>query len=393
VLVFSWSIGRAAGADEKRPSIAVVPVGVEGKLSSEARERLERRLVDGLKRGDLTVTDPASTSEKAPSAASCAEAKCVADLTKKAGVDLAVITSVTVDGRDYRVTMEIFDDSGRSVARVSEACRVCGLEEVGELISDEAATLSAKIGSLVHGQPVILVSSEPPGARVRVDGKLAGTTPATLELAPGQHTLRVGKPGFIAQERKIDMLVGVREEISLRLQAEPSTNAVLVLKSAPTGAEVHVDGELAGTTPLEYPVKPGRHKVRVALSGYRGETREVVVVPDEREQVGFNLSPAGRAATIWGAVSAGAGLASLGAGIALLAINGREDASDCTGDNVDIDGDCKYRYETLPGGIAATAVGAVLAGVGVGLLILGRKRARRARASVGPGTIQMAVRF
>jgi hypothetical protein len=393
VLVLTWSIGRAAEADDKRPSIAVVPVHVQGELATEARARLEQRLVDGLERGSLAVSDSARTSEKAPSAAGCRSAECVADLTRKAGVEFAVITTVTVDGRDYRVSMEIFNASGKSVAQVSEACRVCGLEEVGELVSDEAATLSAKIGSLVRGPPVIVVRSEPPGARVRVDGKLAGTTPATLELAPGKHTLRLGKPGFIAQERKLEMVAGVREEISVRLQVEPDTNAVLLLKSAPTGAEVHVDGELAGTTPLEYPVKPGRHKVRVALVGYRGETREVVVVPDEREQVGFNLAPAGRAATIWGAVSTGTGLASLGAGIALLAINGREDTSDCSGDNVDIDGDCKYRYETLPGGIAATAVGAVLTGVGVGLLIHGRKRARRARASVGPGTLQVAVRF
>jgi hypothetical protein len=393
VLVLAWSIGRTAEAEEKRPSIAVVQVRVQGTLASEARDRLEQRLVDGLERGNLAVSDPARTSAKAPSAADCNDADCVSDLTKKTGVEFALFTTVEVDGRDYRATMEIFDENGQSVARVSESCRVCGLEEVGELISDEAATLSAKIGSLVRGPPVIVVRSQPTGARVRVDGKLAGTTPATLELTPGKHTLRVGKPGFIAQERKVDMVAGVHEEISLRLQVEPNTNALLVLESAPTGAEVHVDGELAGTTPVEYPVKPGRHKVRVALAGYRGETREVVVVPDERERVGFNLARAGRAATIWGAVSTGAGLASLGAGIGLLAINGREDTSDCSGDNVDIDGDCKYRYETLPGGIAATAVGAVLTGVGVGLLIHGRTRARRARASVGPGTLELAVRF
>ena len=44
---------------------------------------------------------------------------------------------------------------------------------------------------MVKSQGVMLVSSEPSGASVNVDGKTAGTTPITLRLTPGAHRVSV----------------------------------------------------------------------------------------------------------------------------------------------------------------------------------------------------------
>ena len=44
---------------------------------------------------------------------------------------------------------------------------------------------------LQRSEGVLLVSSEPPGALVMVDGREMGTTPARLRLASGQHRLAV----------------------------------------------------------------------------------------------------------------------------------------------------------------------------------------------------------
>jgi hypothetical protein len=44
---------------------------------------------------------------------------------------------------------------------------------------------------MVKSQGVLLVSSEPSGARVSVDGKTMGSTPITLRLTPGAHRVSV----------------------------------------------------------------------------------------------------------------------------------------------------------------------------------------------------------
>jgi hypothetical protein len=40
------------------------------------------------------------------------------------------------------------------------------------------------------------VPSTPDGAEITVDGKLMGTTPSTLHLPAGDHTIRLEKAGF-----------------------------------------------------------------------------------------------------------------------------------------------------------------------------------------------------
>ena len=66
----------------------------------------------------------------------------------------------------------------------------------------------------------------------------------------------------------------------------------------------------------------------------------------------------------------------LGGGIALLAIDGRPYKQDCSGMNVDVDGRCRYRYDTLAGGAALTGVGiaAFVVGISTGLVVFSRKR-------------------
>ncbi|HXE91253.1 MAG TPA: PEGA domain-containing protein [Terriglobales bacterium] len=63
------------------------------------------------------------------------------------------------------------------------------------------------------------VSSEPSGADIEVDGAFVGSTPSTLELAPGEHVISVKKSGYKAWERKLKITGG-----SIRLHAELEKN-------------------------------------------------------------------------------------------------------------------------------------------------------------------------
>lgn len=57
-------------------------------------------------------------------------------------------------------------------------------------------------------------------------------------------------------------------------------SAALDVASTPGGASVFVDGASVGVTPIKIMLKPGAHRLRVALSGYL-PTEQAVEVPAE----------------------------------------------------------------------------------------------------------------
>lgn len=69
-------------------------------------------------------------------------------------------------------------------------------------------------------QGTLAVSSTPPGADVEVDGAFMGNTPSQLNLAAGDHTIKVSKSGFKPWERKLKVSGG---SINLNAELEQAT--------------------------------------------------------------------------------------------------------------------------------------------------------------------------
>jgi hypothetical protein len=70
---------------------------------------------------------------------------------------------------------------------------VPGMKSVHLLAPDSAAATPASVtvdpATLGTGQ--VEIASDPPGARITIDGTRRGVTPLTLPLPPGQHTVLV----------------------------------------------------------------------------------------------------------------------------------------------------------------------------------------------------------
>jgi hypothetical protein len=62
--------------------------------------------------------------------------------------------------------------------------------------------------------------------------------------------------------------------------------------------------------------------------------------------------------------------------------------NDCEGANVDANGVCKYRYNTLAGGVVLLVAGLASTGAGVGLVVHGYKsRGREREVALGPASL------
>jgi hydrogenase maturation factor len=67
----------------------------------------------------------------------------------------------------------------------------------------------------------IAIKSTPDGAEITVDGKLVGTTPSTVQLAPGEHTVVIDKAGFKSWQRTITVTAGGTINLEATLDKAP----------------------------------------------------------------------------------------------------------------------------------------------------------------------------
>jgi hypothetical protein len=153
------------------------------------------------------------------------------------------------------------------------------------------------------------------------------------------------------------------------------------IRSEPPGAKVYVGGELVGTTPLELPIDAGIHQLRIELTGRIGLRRKIEVVAGEATTLDFELQrlppKSARERKLFtglGWAGFALGLGAVTGGAAMIRMDEHPVTSDCSGNNVDFQGNCRWRYDTLEGGIGLVASGALLIGTGVALLVVGRDK-------------------
>jgi hypothetical protein len=110
------------------------------------------------------------------------------------------------------------------------------------------------------------VQSTVPNAEVFVDGSSLGRAPVDRnDLDPGKHYVVVHRDGFTDFKREVFLV----ENQVVALVADLSATGSLRALSTPEGADVRVDGELIGKTPVSRDgVGVGQHVVEVDLKGF-----------------------------------------------------------------------------------------------------------------------------
>jgi hypothetical protein len=181
-------------------SLAVLPLRPLG-VKADAAEAMESTLRDEISRlPEVSLTDPAKVARALQARPNClASPACAAAAAKRAGAVKLVLGTVSSLGELYTLDLKLLEaKNGKEIRRLSrpvsgkrdlllEAVRATAVE----LVAPERYVGSLLIGAIANDVPV-------PGAKLYLDGKLAGTTPLTAPitgLRPGQHALRVSKEG------------------------------------------------------------------------------------------------------------------------------------------------------------------------------------------------------
>jgi PEGA domain len=155
----------------------------------------------------------------------------------------------------------------------------------------------APLGQALTGD--IQVSSIPPGGAVYLDGQYQGITPAAehLELTgmgTGRHTLSIQLTNFQDYMETVIVNAGQITRISAVLTPakNPSSVGNLQITSQPGGAEILIDNQYRGITPLTLSSFPaGNHTLLIRLNGYQDYQQVLTVVPGQDLLVSASLSP------------------------------------------------------------------------------------------------------
>ena len=84
----------------------------------------------------------------------------------------------------------------------------------------QAAVEPTQVPAPVVTGTELIITTEPEGARVTVNGIGWGSSPARIPyLEPGQKTIRVSKEGYVAVERVLQVDEGRRQTLNIRLES------------------------------------------------------------------------------------------------------------------------------------------------------------------------------
>jgi serine/threonine-protein kinase len=142
------------------------------------------------------------------------------------------------------------------------------LRTVLQLEAGKSLDQRLQLEPLVEG---LLVTSEPPGADVFINGdKQSGQTPVRLPLAPGKYNLVLRMPGYDAFSSPVQVRDNGQSKVDAELHEKSGHVAWAQVDSSPSGAEIWVDGISTGQkTPSRVEIPSGIHMIALKLDGYR----------------------------------------------------------------------------------------------------------------------------
>src|SRR5439155_5591367 len=130
------------------------------------------------------------------------------------------------------------------------------------------------------GSAKVALATKPPGAKISVNDKeTTQTTDGEFTMKPGKYKLEFSLPKYKTKKTEIEVKAGKPQKLSFDL--EPDVRKVAIT-SKPSGATLVIDEKDSGKTDAELTLDPGKHSVRLSLSGYKTLKEEIEVEKDNQ---------------------------------------------------------------------------------------------------------------
>ncbi|MBQ6136998.1 MAG: PEGA domain-containing protein [Kiritimatiellae bacterium] len=215
--------------------------------------------------------------------AAAALAAAVADENRAARVDITSSpegANVLIDGNLRGVTpLTLYDIAPGRTHHLRFELK--SHEPVDEFFPLEQGGYLSRHAELAPVKGLLLVTSEPSGCSIMLDGLSLGETPRLITTldAKGSYRLLLQKAGY--QSREVEVRFNGRTPL-VKHENMLLDSGVIEVKTDPEGASVTVNGIARGLSPVTVRDVPrGRASVTLVKAGYEEENRELSVNPGD----------------------------------------------------------------------------------------------------------------
>ena len=295
LFVFLLLLPNLSRTQTVKPRIAVLnldPVGITAQQSITLSDRLRSELVKTnafilLERTDMNEI----LKEQGFQLSGCTSDQCALQAGKLLNVQQICAGSMGKIGQLYTVSVRLIDvESGQVLKTVTEDCP-CPLEAV---LTKSMRNVALKLAGIIPNRAPTLtgalsVQTEPGGVLIMIDGKSYGQTPKTISALPmGKHTLILQKAHFAPYKQIVDILPQQTQTIAARLKPA----ATLLISTEPDNAQIWINGQLQGRSPLHLEVPPDSAlTIRVQKADYQQAEKKITLKPGQFQELNFTLHP------------------------------------------------------------------------------------------------------
>lgn len=205
-------------------------VVVTGKVSAHERTVIESAIVLALRRSSWSLSAQPFTPKETETITKCLRDdqpwRCLSPLMQPKGVDRIVVADANPppdSAGKLVITGEFVVAGDGAAAVVQRRCDGCNDAQLADIA--ERLTEALLHDMAVRNQQTILeLQTTPAGATVTLDGRPIGITNAaggiTQTTYPGPHKLTVQHPGYLLNERTIDLPAGQTTTLVLELMRD-----------------------------------------------------------------------------------------------------------------------------------------------------------------------------
>jgi hypothetical protein len=217
------------------------PEATAAIISAVASQAIQSHVGEVVTTAQLKVALDASSLQQM---AGCMSESCMVDIAKTVEADRVLGGSVARAGDDYVITVLVVDPS--TGARVDQRQRKVPSSQDMYFYAAKQLTSLVLTGRTVDPLVPVAISSSQPDAMIIVDGQSRGIAPATLQLDPGDHEIRVQKDGFVAWKSRVTIEeatpLSVRADlVATRFPLWPFAISTGVLATAAAGGAAYFE--------------------------------------------------------------------------------------------------------------------------------------------------------
>jgi PKD repeat protein len=269
---YLWSFGDGGTSPAQNPRHTYRTPGIYS-VFLEARDACSGTVNSASMNNFVTVTTPATTlsvTSNPPGAA------VFIDNVIKGRTPLT-LTDTAMGNHRITIAMDDYEEYTRNI--MVEAATPLTISAVLIRSIPQPTTQPPQNGS-------IAITSMPSGAEVFIDGQLIGIAPAVFpEILPGNHPVTLSAKGYDDWSHIVSVGSGRMSAINAELVASKEITGSLAVITDPPGAEIFVDGDFKGVSPVTIPgLSAGTHTILLTLKEYANTTTNISITTGKTQK-------------------------------------------------------------------------------------------------------------